>query len=191
MEWMRIAGRPCSSRSNTVLPMSTSNWLPKFSATAAATQGVAKSNDIGPLANRSHSPPATSMHMAAAVARPMHGQRIHRDCIARNGGLASRRMICHQSVAPTRLRHQPRASGRTIDDGRRPPLLPPPQAGEGRSTDPAPVAGEGGGRLVASALRRIRTFPSTVRKPVVICLLSWSTAMLAGMSLLARVTIGG
>ena len=57
MPRIRMAARPCSSRSSTVPPISTRNWLPKFSAIAAVSHGVAMSSEIGPFASSHHSAP--------------------------------------------------------------------------------------------------------------------------------------
>ena len=68
MSRMRMAARPCSSRSSTVPPTSIWNWLPMFSAIAAVSHGVMMSREIGPRDRRHHNAPPTSRHTVSVPA---------------------------------------------------------------------------------------------------------------------------
>src|SRR5260370_24996990 len=107
------------------------------------------------------------------------------DCIGCNGELVIRPPI----------RHQPDTPGRTADAAPRPrpAPFPPPQAAEGVLVFPPSLVGVGreGAVRIASAPRCIGSLASTVRKPAVVGLLLSSTALLGGLSLSVRGTLGG
>ena len=133
-----MAVRPCSSRSNTVPPTSTWNWLPKFSAIAAVSHGVAMSSDIGPLANSNHSPPAARTKIVATAAMPMPNQRMRRDRIARSTGPANRIAMRHHSAAPARPGTQSDSADRPIGSTTAAGPRPAPPAVERAATASAP-----------------------------------------------------
>ncbi len=71
MSRMRMAARPCSSRSSTVPPTSMRNWLPTFSAIAAVSHGVMISREIGPARQ---APPQRSPDQQKQDETARHGE---------------------------------------------------------------------------------------------------------------------